>query len=147
MANHNSSIVEAIVLFLQATQSGSSMKSLYAADIFWCATPYNSSIVELDGGGIQSSLAVGISTTGDGTIAFEYGVQQDRKFKKERSCGVFARVHYRVAQKRKGEFSCEISPSQFRFFRDPVLVPNHNACIPESFGTHERSPCFYLTLL
>jgi hypothetical protein len=66
-------------------------------------------------GGIQSSLAVGISTTGDGTIAFEYGVQQDRKFKKERLCGVFARVHYRVAQKRKGEFSCEISPSQFRF--------------------------------
>jgi hypothetical protein len=53
----------------------------------------------------------------------------------------------RVAQKRKGDFSCEISPSQFRFSEIRFWSQITTLVIPESFGTHERSPCFYLTLL
>jgi hypothetical protein len=53
----------------------------------------------------------------------------------------------RRAQKRKGDFSREISPSLFRLseiwfgFQITTLVT------PESFGTHEPQPVFYLTLL
>jgi hypothetical protein len=52
-----------------------------------------------------------------------------------------------LAQKRKGDFSCEISPSQFRFSEIRFWSQITTLVIPESFGTHERSPCFYLTLL
>ena len=43
----------------------------------------------------------------------------------------------RHAQRRKGDFSREISPSLFRFFGDPARLPDHNVCIAESLGSHE----------
>jgi hypothetical protein len=45
-------------------------------------------------------------------------------------------------RKRKGDFSCEISPFLSAFVEDLVRLPNHNAVIPKSFVSRERSPRF-----
>jgi hypothetical protein len=45
-------------------------------------------------------------------------------------------------KKRKGDFSCEISPFLSAFVEDLVRLPNHNAVIPKSFGPREPGPRF-----
>src|ERR1700689_3397233 len=47
-------------------------------------------------------------------------------------------LHY--AQKREGDFSCEISPSLYRFSEIRFGFQITTLVIPESFGTHERQP-------
>ena len=50
-------------------------------------------------------------------------------------------------QKREGDFSREISPSLFRLSEIRFGFQITTLVIPESLGTHELGPCFYLTLL
>jgi hypothetical protein len=45
-----------------------------------------------------------------------------------------------LTQKREGEFSCEISPSHFRFSEIRLGFQITTLVIPESLGTHERQP-------
>jgi hypothetical protein len=47
-----------------------------------------------------------------------------------------------MPEKRKGDFSCEISPFLSAFVEDLVRLPNHNFVIPKLFVTRERSPRF-----
>jgi hypothetical protein len=47
-----------------------------------------------------------------------------------------------LPEKRKGDFSCEISPFLSAFVEDLVRLPNHNVVIPKSFVTREPSPRF-----
>jgi hypothetical protein len=44
--------------------------------------------------------------------------------------------------KAKGRFLSRDLALSIPIFRDPALVPDHNACYPESFGTHELTPAF-----
>jgi hypothetical protein len=44
------------------------------------------------------------------------------------------------AQKREGDFSCEISPSHFRFSEIRLGFQITTLVIPESLGTHEQQP-------
>ena len=53
--------------------------------------------------------------------------------------GCFA-VSTRRAQKREGDFSCEISPSHFRFSEIRLGFQITTLVIPESLGTHEQQP-------
>ena len=45
-----------------------------------------------------------------------------------------------LTQKREGEFSCEISPSHFRFSEIRFGFQITTIVIPESLGTHEQQP-------
>jgi hypothetical protein len=45
-------------------------------------------------------------------------------------------------RKRKGDFSCEISPFLSAFVEDLVRLPNHNFVIPKSFVARELGPRF-----
>jgi hypothetical protein len=45
-------------------------------------------------------------------------------------------------RKRKGDFSCEISPFLSAFVEDLVRLPNHNVVIPKSFVARELGPRF-----
>jgi hypothetical protein len=47
-----------------------------------------------------------------------------------------------LAQKRKGDFSRETSPPQFRFSEIRFWFQITTIVIPESFGTHEPKPVF-----
>jgi hypothetical protein len=51
-----------------------------------------------------------------------------------------SRVLQAVFKKRKGDFSCETSPSLFRFSEIRLRFLITALAIPESFGTHERQP-------
>jgi hypothetical protein len=52
------------------------------------------------------------------------------------------RVHYGMPKKRKGDFSCETSPPQFRFSEIRFWSQITTLVIPESFSTHEPKPAF-----
>jgi hypothetical protein len=53
---------------------------------------------------------------------------------------MLGRVLQAVFKKRKGDFSCETSPSLFRFSEIRFWFLITTLAIPESFGTHERQP-------
>ena len=54
--------------------------------------------------------------------------------------GCFAACPLGGVQKRKGDFSCEISPSHFRFSEIRFGFQITTLVIPESLGTHEQQP-------
>jgi hypothetical protein len=53
-----------------------------------------------------------------------------------------AQMSLQHAQKRKGDFSREISPSLFRFSEIWLWFQITTLVTPESFGTHELAPAF-----
>jgi hypothetical protein len=60
---------------------------------------------------------------------------------------MLGRVLQAVFKKRKGDFSCETSPSLFRFSEIRFGVRITTLALPESRGTHELSLAVLLALL